>query len=332
MHYFRIDKQAEQPIYKQIIYSVLSAIRTSALQPGDKIPSLNEIKEKFDLSRDTVLTAFTEMKNRGVISSSPGKGYYVSTSNINQIEKVFLLFDEFSAFKEDIYNSFKESVGKKAVVDIYFHHFNSKVFRTLISQNMYDYTSYVIMPGSLNAITNDIALLPKEKTFLLDRLIDTKFSVGAVYQDFENDLFNAMKSGIAFLQKYDQLILISPPGKEPTERISGFNKFCEKYNFKGIATDRIELRHLEKGNAFFVPNDRHLVQLIKVAEEKKFELGKNFGVVSFNDTMLKEVAAGGITTISTDFKQMGKTLANLLLNATPNQIKNPSKLIIRKSL
>ena len=31
-----------------------------------------------------------------------------------------------------------------------------------------------------------------------------------------------------------------------------------------------------------------------------FKLGKKFGIVSFNDTMLKEVVSGGITTISTD--------------------------------
>lgn len=332
MEYLRIDKLAEQPIYKQIIDSVFMAIRADILQPGDKIPSLNEIKEKFDLSRDTVLTAFTEMKNRGVISSAPGKGYYVSTNNVHQKEKVFLLFDEFNTFKEDIYNSFKESIGNKAVVDIYFHHFNAKVFRTLISQNLYDYTSYVIMPGSIQNIASDINQLPKEKTYILDRIIPSKNQWGAIYQDFELDMKSAMESGLDLLRKYNQLILVSPPGKEPVERIKGFKEFCNQHDFIGVASDKIETAHIVKGNVFFVPNDRHLVYLIKAAEEKQLTLGDDFGLVSFNDTMLKEVVAGGITTISTDFKQMGKSLAQMVLKGERRQLKNPSKLIIRKSL
>jgi DNA-binding LacI/PurR family transcriptional regulator len=48
--------------------------------------------------------------------------------------------------------------------------------------------------------------------------------------------------------------------------------------------------------------------------------------------MLKEVVAGGITTISTDFVQMGKALADMVINHKKIQVRNPSKLIVRKSL
>jgi DNA-binding LacI/PurR family transcriptional regulator len=69
-----------------------------------------------------------------------------------------------------------------------------------------------------------------------------------------------------------------------------------------------------------------------MAKEYKYKLGKKFGIVSFNDTMLKEVVADGITTISTDFNEMGKTLGNMLLNHNREKIRNPSKLIVRNSL
>jgi DNA-binding LacI/PurR family transcriptional regulator len=75
-----------------------------------------------------------------------------------------------------------------------------------------------------------------------------------------------------------------------------------------------------------------LVQLVKKAREYKYKLGKKFGIVSFNDTMLKEVVAGGITTISTDFNEMGKALATMLLNHRFGQVRNPSRLIVRNSL
>ncbi|HYQ58940.1 MAG TPA: GntR family transcriptional regulator, partial [Draconibacterium sp.] len=60
--------------------------------------------------------------------------------------------------------------------------------------------------------------------------------------------------------------------------------------------------------------------------------GKKFGVVSFNDTMLKEVVSGGITTISTDFKEMGKNLADMVLTHDKSKVRNKSRMIFRNSL
>ena len=37
------------------------------------------------------------------------------------------------------------------------------------------------------------------------------------------------------------------------------------------------------------------------------------GIISYNETPLKKVVENGITTISTDFKAMGKLLANMIL-------------------
>jgi DNA-binding LacI/PurR family transcriptional regulator len=84
--------------------------------------------------------------------------------------------------------------------------------------------------------------------------------------------------------------------------------------------------------AYFITSDRDLVEMVKLAKYYNYKLGKKFGIVSFNDTMLKEVVAGGITTISTDFVEMGKTLADMVLNRKNIQFRNPSRLIVRNSL
>lgn len=63
-----------------------------------------------------------------------------------------------------------------------------------------------------------------------------------------------------------------------------------------------------------------------------FCLGKDIGIISYNDTPPKEVVINGRATISTDFNAMGKTLANMVLNNINNKIENPSSLIIRESL
>jgi DNA-binding LacI/PurR family transcriptional regulator len=84
--------------------------------------------------------------------------------------------------------------------------------------------------------------------------------------------------------------------------------------------------------AYLVPSDRVLVELIRIANECDFAIGEKFGLISFNDSMLKQVVAGGITTISTDFTDMGKKLASMVMEKQKIQIRNKSGIILRKSL
>ncbi|HPR85872.1 MAG TPA: substrate-binding domain-containing protein, partial [Prolixibacteraceae bacterium] len=91
-------------------------------------------------------------------------------------------------------------------------------------------------------------------------------------------------------------------------------------------------KEMKAGEVYFVPSDRNLVRLVKMAAEKNLQLGKDVGIVSFNDTVLKEVVAGGITTISTDFQLMGQTLARMIQERSAEKIRNHSALIQRNSL
>lgn len=61
-----------------------------------------------------------------------------------------------------------------------------------------------------------------------------------------------------------------------------------------------------------------------------FQLGKEIGIISFNETELKELL--DITVISTDFEKMGSTAASLILKKQIRQIRNPFKIIKRNSL
>ncbi len=64
-------------------------------------------------------------------------------------------------------------------------------------------------------------------------------------------------------------------------------------------------------------------------------IGKLGDGSSFDDgiyVLLKEVIEGGITTISTDFKLMGKQLAKMIVEQEKSQIANISRVKIRHSL
>lgn len=332
MKYIQIDDSLGVPKYRQIINSIYTAISIGELKLGDKIPSLNQICTEFELSRDTVMVAFNELKAKGIINSIPGKGYYINSIEINVDQKIFLLFDELNAFKEDLYTAFLNSLDNKSTVDIYFHHFNYQVFKDLISESAGKYTSYVIMPATFDYSADIIGKLPKDKVYILDRLKEDLVDYPVVYQDFEQDVYDALNEGLELLQKYNNLIMIYPGGKEPEGRMLGFQRFCKEKGFKSEIIRNVSTKEMKSGEAYFVPSDRNLVRLVKMATEKNLELGRDVGIVSFNDTVLKEVVAGGITIISTDFQLMGQTLARMIQERSSEKIRNHSSLIRRNSL
>ena len=325
-----ISRQAK---YRQIINSILDSIAGGRLKRGDKIPSINSISQEFGLSRDTVMLAFNELKARGIIVSAPGIGYFVESTNVTRDLKVFLLFDEFNTFKENIYNAFMERLEGKAQVDIFFHHFNKRVFESLIKENASRYTTFVILPGNITNVEQVLSRLPQDKIIILDQIPDDiEGKYPAIYQDFEEEVYQGLMSGLTLLKKYKKFVMVFPGGKEPLGFLNGFRKFCDDYHFEyEIISDLVE-RNISKGEVYLLPNDRDLVNVVKIARENKLILSKDLGIISINDTPLKEVVADGITTLSADFYEMGKLLADMIIHQERGVIKNKSKLIIRNSL
>jgi len=74
------------------------------------------------------------------------------------------------------------------------------------------------------------------------------------------------------------------------------------------------------------------LRIIKKIKKEKLNLKSDIGIISYNDSLLKEILEGGITTISTNFNEMGKRLAQMILCDEQVQVENQNRLIIRQSL
>jgi DNA-binding transcriptional regulator YhcF (GntR family) len=332
MNVFSLNMKSGAPKYKQIVASIEDAIHNGTLKKGDKLPSLNSVKIKHHLSRDTVLTAFNELKTRGIIESVVGKGYYVLTEDITVKRKIFLLFDELNSFKEDLYNAFLANLGDNIQVDVFFHHFNYGVFSKLINDNIGAYSNYVIMPANLKNATQVIERLPKDKTYILDQTHKELFEYPSIYQNFEKDIYKGLLKGLSLIKKYKKFVLFFNRKKQPYGILDGFELFCSEYNFEFEIVAPLLDREPASGEICVVFDDSSLIRIIKKIKETDFEIAKDIGIISYNDSLLKEVVEGGITTISTDFNYMGKRLAEMVLNNEFAQVENPNSLLIRQSL
>lgn len=337
----RIHLDSRTPKYLQVVNLVLDEIEKGNLKIGDRIPSINETSFDLLLSRDTVEKAYNELRDRGIITSVRGKGFYICSTNMGSKLKVLLLFNKLSSYKKIIYYSILETLGAQASVDLQIHHYNRNILEDLLAQNLGNYNFYVLAPHFFDKNSHPetaydlIKKIPKDKLLIMDRAVkghENEFP--GIYQDFAKDIFEALESGISLLRKYSRLILVFPRGDHyPVEIMDGFKRFCFFHDFNNLIVDGIDDEPLYEGDSFIVLAETDLVNIIKKSREQCLKLGKDVGIISYNDTPLKEILAEGITTISTDFNHMGTSIANQILGEEDKiPIKNPFRFIVRKSL
>ena len=263
----------------------------------------------------TTLTrgAYDYLKKRELIESVPGKGYYIKKDDLVLKAKVFLLFNKLSGHKKIIYDAFAKELGDNATIDFFIYDNNYRQFKNLIeASKARNYTHFTIIchfeeggEDLINFINNQI---PIEKLIILDKKVELLGStVGCIYQDFEKNIYEALAELNPQLKKYKQIkLLLRKRTYHPIEIKSGFIKFCGQYAYDFKIVEEIENETIEKDTAYINLMENDLVILIKKIKETNFVLGKDVGIISYNDTPLKEILLDGITVISTDFEQMGK--------------------------
>ena len=332
MDFISVKDNIDIPKYKQIVQSVEQALMDGILKKGDRLPSINSIRNKNSVSRDTILLAFNELKIRGIVQSVAGKGYYIKSENTNIRKRIFLLFDELNVFKEDLYKSFLKNLDKNIEVDIYFHHFNPDVFSKLIYDSIGNYSQYIIMPANLKNTDKVIEQLPDDKVIILDQFHPELSKYAVIYQNFEKDIYSALQKEVKLLKKYDKFIFVNSKSRQPQGLLDGFQKFCKDHHIDYDVILTMDNKEVLDREVYLVPDDKNLIRVIKKMKEKNFKMIDNIGIISYNETLLKEIVQDGITTISTDFKYMGKRLAQMLSEKEKLKIENPSKLILRNSI
>ncbi|MDT0648004.1 GntR family transcriptional regulator [Zunongwangia sp. F260] len=341
----RINENSRVPKYKQIVDSIINDISRGNLKIGEKIPSINELSETCYLSRDTVEKAYRELKVRKVIFSVKGKGCYTAKTDLISKVNVFFMVNKPSSYKMMIYNSFVDALGVNGHVTLSIYHCEESLFLKALEKNKGAFDYYIIMPhfrdenlkhlSFTDEVLQALEDIPKDRLILMDNpKPQISGSYGLVYQDFKEDIYHALIQGIKKLRKYDKLILVYPSKSihpYPVRILHGFRQFCIEYNFDFEILDQIyEDMELQSKDTYITIEEMDLVNLVRQIRCKGLKMGTDIGVISYNETPLKELL--GITVISTDFKAMGEAAAKLVLNNKKEKIKNVFKFIERNSV
>ena len=332
-----VDEYSSTPKYLQLSDSIIAAIEDGKLKKDDVLPSINDISYNLEISRDTAEKGYKFLKSKGIIISVPGKGYYVGQIEFKKKLRIFLLFNKLSAHKKIIYDAFVNSLGEDVTIDFYIYNNDFIIFKKLIQNKKTDYSHYVIIPHFVEGgelAYEVINTIPKDKLILIDKKIyGIEGNYSAIYENFEKDIYEALSSAIDVLGKYHTLKIVFPKKSYfPKEITSGFKRFCQQYAFNHVIVNDIVKEPISKGEVYINLMEDDLVILIERIISLNLKMGKDVGVISYNETPLKKLIGSGITTISTDFNRMGFMAAELIKNQEISHKEVPFYLTLRSSL
>lgn len=336
LNYLKINSESEVPKYKQVVDLFVSDIEAGIFKQGQRIPSINETSEELLLSRDTVEKAYLYMKKKGIVVAVRGKGYYINQVNVSKKLKICLIFNKLSNYKRSIYYSFVKTMGAKASVDVHIYNYDLDEFEAIIKNNLNHYDYFVILPHfrSENAdVSRVIREIPHEKVLIVDRFLEELKDYPVVYQEYDKDIQTALACGLDLLRKYKRLNLVFPQSEYyPPYIVRGFRIFCQVHGFEHAVIDGLADAEINRDEAYIIVSDDDLYAVIRKIKQKNWTAGKECGVVSYNETQVKELLCDGITTISTSHEEIGQLAAEMILTGQFGRVKSPFQFIRRNSL
>ena len=313
----------------QLADLISQAISMREFLEGDSLPSINELSRRYGVSRDTVFKAFSDLRERGIIDSTPRKGYFVT----GQVTNVLLLLDQYTPFKETLYNSFAKHLPVNYKVDLLFHQYNERLFSTIVRESVGKYNKYVVMNFDNERFSASLNKISPARLLLLDFGKFEKERYFYVCQDFDESFYGALQRLDDRFSSYRKFVFLFPSSlKHPQSSKDYFFRFCQDYNLSGSVEEDVENLKVEKDTAYLAIKQQDVVKVVKQGRLAGLKCGRDFGLLAYNDIPSYEVIDEGITALTIDWQQMGNEVARFVLDNAVVQKYLPTEVRLRNSL
>lgn len=329
------------PLYRQFMDYVKSRIRSGEFERGKALPSIHAMVIRTGISRETIVKGYADLCSEGVLVSRKGKGYFVKDSYFTGMQSVIVFMDKMSQHQQDIMDGFMEKVADKAEITIRMHYQNPLWFSQALESSLDRYDWYILFPHfpqdaeTRQSVESLIAKIPPGKLIIMDRLPEhVPETAGASFQSIEQDVPDALRSAIDDVRSFSRLCYLSLSVSLYGNLVARIIREFGKDN--GIPVDVLGdiPETICKGDLFFVSGsrlDRKLSELLKAISSSGLVPGQDVGLICYNDFPLNEFIFGGLTTLSVDFREMGRIAGKMVLSGKLSKVRCAASLIRRKT-
>ena len=319
--------------HEHLVNGIIDTIESGSLKKGDQLPSINSMVSQMGYARKTIVKAYEELKSRGIVESKNFRGYFIASEETNSILKIALVLYAFHSFQESFYNSFRDNLSPNVEIDVFFHHNNVDILETIMSRIDRKYGFYVVAPIQDERVRMMLEKISPEKLLIVDRHLKMSNEYSQITQEFEKSTYNKLVELLPSIKKFKRLIFLYKKGSDtPLEAMSGFKRFISDNAIEGKIIDSYQDGEVQRGSVYFVMIDDYLWRLLKDCRDENITIGKEVGIIGHDDSLVKEMIFGGITTISTDFPLMGKLSAEHIHERSNTHHTIPTYLNRRSSI
>ena len=206
--------------------------------------------------------------------------------------------------------------------------------------DLFDY--YVITPhfpldaASQKRVLKILTRIPNRKLIMVDHWMkELPGNYGAVYQDFANDAYEGLGYGLKKLKTCSRFNVVTLPSSLYYTSVGkAVERFCRDNDIAVEFHTEITPGIIREKEVYLILNSQYdlgLIELVRRARELNYRVGRDISIISYNESPINEIILNGLTTISTDFRQMGVLVARMILDKTPAKIKCDFQMIRRNT-
>ncbi|HUC27907.1 MAG TPA: GntR family transcriptional regulator [Streptosporangiaceae bacterium] len=77
---FQLDTTSGVATYLQLVQQVHQALQLGLLEPGDQLPTAQQVVAQLAINPNTVLKAYRDLEREGLVRARPGQGTFITRS------------------------------------------------------------------------------------------------------------------------------------------------------------------------------------------------------------------------------------------------------------
>lgn len=323
-------------VYQQIADKIEQMIRAKEYQVGDKLPSIDDFTEKFNVNKLTVVKSLKLLTEKGIINTIPIRGTFVAATPENKHEinciaviSMVMLPGSSGYYHNLMLTALQKKLSQQNITMIQMPSALQTPEQILMQAKNSPADAFIVIGWASAEL---LKLLQKEfltRCVILD-YSDYDFNFDSVTQDNENGIYQALMR-LAPKNKKSDIAIICGPGDQPVsaERFRGIQKAKERnpylktYEFQGnfsLESGRVAMRMILNENrrfdGIFCMNDEMALGALSLINEQKIRIPDELWLFGYDDIL--PACAVNLSTIHSPVDEMVSSAVELLLRRIQN--------------